>query len=420
MPIPTEVKSNTIAAPSPSILASPQVAEQISQPRAVKNSPQTQFEVPASSPKAEAVQAMRLGGTETSSRKNNRTDSETTPVDRTPRSFWGVRVVKEVSPKQAEELHRAASVTPKAPTSEGTVIPVALPATQPVQSEPMASRPLSRKKEPASESKTEVRQAAPDAVAVAGEPKHVAATSGRMTDQGNKKNSDDPGNQSRQAEVKLSDRPVSEKAAPNAADIAPTPVKNEQRVDAVRSANEDNAVPTPAANQPVKELPTAPTFDVPALKAQFTVEQIKELQALVSKSLQGSRLTVDGGKEAVFNWNHDALGPLSFRVSMRNDDVEIRIQYGRKDVAEALEEGRGTIERMITDLGLRVERFEVKVRAEGMAQDNTRQTQEREHPDHNRRPEAGGETSGGMSLDSEPELEAIPTKAPWADREWVA
>ncbi|HEY3295749.1 MAG TPA: flagellar hook-length control protein FliK [bacterium] len=344
---------------------------------ATKTSPRTT--VQSAPAKTDPIQSERLGGTETPSRKDDRlNDGETLrpAADVMPRSFWGVKVHKEAHPLHVEDVSRA-------------------PATDTVQQgavkavEGHGTRADTRSGEPATASDMVRREQHTDAKADNGFSSHTPDQSQKQTQ-------------------------------------SPEPVRavSEKPADVPHVKTDEPSQSTPQAVTPGKEFAREVAGDAavssPLPRAVFTLEQIKDLQAMVSKSLQGTRTTLDGSKEAVFKWNHEALGPLAFRISAKNSDVEIRIQSGRKDVADALEEGRPAMERIFADLGLKMERFEVKVRGEAMSHEPTTQTQEREHSQHGRKANSEAATGTNMDMELETEEEA-PQRAPaLADREWVA
>jgi hypothetical protein len=157
-------------------------------------------------------------------------------------------------------------------------------------------------------------------------------------------------------------------------------------------------------------------------RIKFTTEQIKELQALVSKAMQNARVSVTGTNEATFNWNIENIGAVRFHITSNQDDVKIEISSTRQDVVDALEDGKGVMERMITDLGLRVEKFDVKIENGGRESDWMNQARERgEHSHRQTEAEPDFASSGSATSEpaavAEPQVRRMPANA---DHEWVA
>ncbi|RPH92607.1 flagellar hook-length control protein FliK, partial [candidate division KSB1 bacterium] len=172
---------------------------------------------------------------------------------------------------------------------------------------------------------------------------------------------------------------------------------------------------------PAREsLPVAEAVVRP-LRMLWTTEQIKELQSLAQRALQTVQTVADGTSQAVFTWTPENLGPLQFKIITRKDDVEIEINSSRQDVADALEEGRGTIERIIGDLGLRIERFDIRVRVPSAASDQAMTAFNEHHPERNSQAQQDGSTpvltDGAVEEGAE---EPTPTRRRLAEHEWVA
>lgn len=392
----------------------------------VKTGREASLEPVRSVPRSQDIHSERLGGTETISRKDDRWKREEISADHAPRSFWGVKVVKEVRPKPLEEPARVTTPDIKSAVPEKAtdgVTHVALKQTQretarqPHRAETRTDKTAPKQSEINTGTQPDALQTAKGAAA---ELKQNTVSGMHVVEHTSPKSGAADLNHERNSETNARNEAAPKRSNAKGAETAPRSIKNETSSESPRPFGEEHSVSSPWLTQPSKDLSNTLSSSTLPSNLRFTVEQIKELQTLVSKSLQGARVTADGGREAVFNWNHDALGPLSFRITTRNDDVEIRIHSGRQEVAEALEEGRGTIERMIADLGLKVERFEVKHRPEAMTKDLANQAHEREHPDHSTGPdsETGSDMSLDLDLESEPET-ALPSTIR-AEREWLA
>ncbi|MBU0508916.1 flagellar hook-length control protein FliK [bacterium] len=117
---------------------------------------------------------------------------------------------------------------------------------------------------------------------------------------------------------------------------------------------------------------TGPLFTMPSapLRPHLTAEQVRELQQLVARAVQNTRANAIGESTTRFNLQHASLGLLQFRISTRRDDVAIEISSASHEVTEALDESRPAMERVIADLGMRIERFEVRLREPAALQDN--------------------------------------------------
>ncbi|MCX6600593.1 MAG: flagellar hook-length control protein FliK [bacterium] len=161
---------------------------------------------------------------------------------------------------------------------------------------------------------------------------------------------------------------------------------------------------------------------VPTSRTRLTVEQIRELQALVARALQSAQGLADGSTRATFNWAPEGFGPLRFSFVTRDDGVRIEISSNRREVVQALEEGRANMERTIADLGLRVERFEVRLRAPEFSDSLPQPRQDGGHPERNSNAEPG--SSDTVSIDRSVESsgeEAEPARRlSLAEHEWVA
>jgi hypothetical protein len=199
------------------------------------------------------------------------------------------------------------------------------------------------------------------------------------------------------------------------------------------SVREASGPAKPTGNEAVQSAQTTPVAEnretsqaAPTTAAfsriKFTAEQIRELQAMVTKAVQSARISASGSQEATFNWNVENLGAIRFRIVSRQDDVRIEISSPRQDVVNALEDGKGVVERMITDVGLRVEKFDVRVTASGRDPEWTNQAHERgDRPSRQSETDTGfagsgnGLSEGGSS--DEPVVRRMPVGA---DHEWVA
>jgi flagellar hook-length control protein FliK len=349
-------------------------------------------------------QAERLGGTETVSTKENRLNRDSSaPVSApSPRSFWGVKVVAEPHPKQSEELPR--NVTPEAK----------MPPSMEQPAPKMTTISSHQPPQPVRNVETPTTATEPK-LTVSTEPKTVTARAVKPVEEHARQSAD---GQTKPQGNSTPDRPSAHAVESRIIEPAHEPVA--KTAETPRSTGTESGAVTPSVAPTIQELAPKSPANVPTSSMLFTVEQIKELQTMVTHSLQGARLTVDGAQEAVFNWNHETLGPLSFRITARSDDVEIHIQSGRQDVADALKEGRGTVERMIADLGMKVERFEIKVRPESAMQDLANQAHEREQSGHGNRTDGDAPAGASMNLDLEPDEEPVQPSTTTPLRGWVA
>jgi hypothetical protein len=171
----------------------------------------------------------------------------------------------------------------------------------------------------------------------------------------------------------------------------------------------------------VRQTQTFARTDQPQFAPRLSADQIRDLQALVQKALESSRAAMQKGQEAVFDWRQKDLGSLRFVISTVDKEVRVTIQSDRADVAEAIDKSRAVVERMITDQGLRVERFDVQLRTIGDPQARPenfaeRQTQTRDNS--NEQSGGGSADSGHSSADSQED--APRRRPPGGDREWVA
>jgi hypothetical protein len=161
---------------------------------------------------------------------------------------------------------------------------------------------------------------------------------------------------------------------------------------------------------------------VPTPRTRLTVEQIRELQAMVARALQSAQTQADGTARATFNWTSEGFGPLRFSIITRDDGVRIEISSNRREVVKALEEGRANMERVMADLGLRVERFEVRLRAPEFSDSLPQPRPDGGYPERNSNAEPG--SSDAVSIDRTVESsgeEAEPARRlSLAEHEWVA
>jgi flagellar hook-length control protein FliK len=157
-------------------------------------------------------------------------------------------------------------------------------------------------------------------------------------------------------------------------------------------------------------------------RTRLTVEQIRELQAMVSRALQSAQALADGSAQATFNWAPEGLGPLRFSIVTRNDGVRIEISANSREVVKALEDGRANVERIIADLGLRVERFDVRLRAPGFSDSLSQPQADGRHPERNSntQPDGGDALSIERSVEASLEEGEPATRLSLAEHEWVA
>ena len=154
---------------------------------------------------------------------------------------------------------------------------------------------------------------------------------------------------------------------------------------------------------------------------RLTAEDIRELQALVQKALASSRSAVNDSREVRFEWSQKELGNVRFLISTNDSDVKVTIQADRTEVAEAIEKSKAVVERMITDQGLRVERFEVQLRVSSDPQMSSHnfaeQQQAKEQAANTRQPASANtpETDNPIPEQTLPRRNSLQ-----GDREWVA
>jgi hypothetical protein len=210
----------------------------------------------------------------------------------------------------------------------------------------------------------------------------------------------------------VTDRAVS-RSTPSSSEIASAPTP--------QSAGEHPSA-TLVAQATARETLTRLEAAVPTARTRLTVEQIRELQALVSRAVQGARTKSDGSTQATFNWRTESFGPLRFTIVSRSDGVSIEISSDRREVVEALEEGRTGMERMIADAGLRVEKLEVRIRP-GEWSDFLPQTGENgRHPERNSnaRPETPQAPLVEHEADDAREEVWLRPRVLHSEHEWVA
>ena len=215
-----------------------------------------------------------------------------------------------------------------------------------------------------------------------------------------------------------------EELAKNSSSSRSAPATDETVRTAAASRQSSGEQPTAAAVSGATTRETLARIEaaVPTPRTRLSVEQIRELQAMVSRALQTAQTRADGTAHATFNWAPEGFGFLRFSIVTRSDGVRIEIASNRRDVVEALEEGRAGVERMIADLGLRVERFEVRLRAPEFSDSLPQPQQDGRHPERNSNAEPG--SSDAVPIEPSEEAardEAAPVRRrSLAEHEWVA
>jgi hypothetical protein len=220
-----------------------------------------------------------------------------------------------------------------------------------------------------------------------------------------------------------SGKPAAELAV-NGTSSRPAPSSGEPTHAAAPSPETASEHPSAAAasNATTRETLARVEAGVPTPRTRLTVEQIRELQALVARAQQSAQALADGSTRATFNWAPEGFGPLRFSIISRDAGLRIEISSNRRDVVQALEEGRTSVERIIADLGLRVERFEVRLRAPEFSDALPQPRQDGQHPERNSNaePGSGDAVSIARSVEASPE-EAEPARRYFvAEHEWVA
>ena len=220
-----------------------------------------------------------------------------------------------------------------------------------------------------------------------------------------------------------SGRPAAELAV-NGSSSRPTPPSDESTHAAAPSQETASEHPSATAQSHAtnREALARVEAAVPTPRTRLTVEQIRELQAMVARALQSAQTQADGTARATFNWTSEGFGPLRFSIITRDDGVRIEISSNRREVVKALEEGRANMERVMADLGLRVERFEVRLRAPEFSDSLPQPRPDGGYPERNSNAEPG--SSDAVSIDRTVESsgeEAEPARRlSLAEHEWVA
>ncbi|MDD5088750.1 MAG: flagellar hook-length control protein FliK [bacterium] len=223
---------------------------------------------------------------------------------------------------------------------------------------------------------------------------------------------------------------------------AKTPVTTPHK--AARSVVSSSSAGVPTSPEKTQQAPHQPAGDRPAASGQIaqtetrtaataiplataphrprlSAEQVREIQTMVARSVANTRTTVFGESSARFSMQHATLGALQFRITTRQDDVAIEISSPHRETTEALEEGRPAVERAIADLGLRVERFEIRQRDVNALQDPMNRGLDSERQptrDHAASSAEEAWADGGFdSGESENPVEGQPLLA---EHEWVA
>ncbi len=133
------------------------------------------------------------------------------------------------------------------------------------------------------------------------------------------------------SQVKLGDPPP-QKAPVAEAHKATVPEKAASAE--TRSDSAASAVSVETAPAHESQLPTAESAP---LRPRYSPEQIRELQSLAAKAINSARMSRPGEGEAAFQWRHDELGVLNFRIVTHHADVSVEISSSRSDVAQASE-----------------------------------------------------------------------------------
>ncbi|MFZ5434419.1 MAG: hypothetical protein ACOZB3_11690 [Calditrichota bacterium] len=215
-------------------------------------------------------------------------------------------------------------------------------------------------------------------------------------------------------------KPTAAKTAPTAPAVA-REVREESLTQNAEMKVEANQTSTTTTLNNLRSADSLLSNQSVSLRPRFTAAQVLEFQEMAARALENSRIAVDGTADVRFNWQHESLGMLEFRFTTRKEEVTIEISSGSKDVADALDEVRPAVERAIADLGLKVERFEVRLKVPNVNQDMNNQGFQ-----PNRNPEQKAEADTRISnpvhdqTSSEPIEEATPVRPVLADHEWVA
>jgi hypothetical protein len=101
-------------------------------------------------------------------------------------------------------------------------------------------------------------------------------------------------------------------------------------------------------------------------KPRLSLEQIRELQAMVSRATRASQMTLQAS-EARFNWTTSELGTVNFRIESKNQEVTVEVSSARQEVVDAIDQSRLLIERVLSDQGLRLEKFDIQYRCDAKA-----------------------------------------------------
>lgn len=179
------------------------------------------------------------------------------------------------------------------------------------------------------------------------------------------------------------------------------------------------SIPTPSTE--VKAAATLTPLATPPHRARLSVEQVRELQAMVTRTMQNARTNAFGESSTRFSLQHATLGALQFRVTTRRDDVAVEISSPNRETIETLEEARPAVERAMADAGLRVERFEIRLRDPQAIQDSMNRSLENDHqPMGDRAAEESARLWDGSEALAGDAEEAIYERPQLAEHEWVA
>jgi hypothetical protein len=221
----------------------------------------------------------------------------------------------------------------------------------------------------------------------------------------------------------ISGKPVAESTV-NSAAARPAQASGEPTHTAAPSPETASEHPSAgaASNATTRETLARVEAAVPTPRTRLTVEQIRELQALVSRAMQSSQAMADGSARATFNWAPEGFGALRFSIISRDAGVRIEISSDRREVVKALEEGRANMERVIADLGMRMERFEVRLRAPEFTDTLPPPQQDGRYPERNSNAEPGGGDAAFIerSMEASPEDAEPARRYSLAEHEWVA
>jgi len=203
---------------------------------------------------------------------------------------------------------------------------------------------------------------------------------------------------------------------------ANVPVMGEEAQKAAnRQTGERPAASMPIFSAEAKATATMTSLATPPHRARLSAEQVRELQALVARTVQNARMNAFGESSTRFSMQHATLGALQFRVTTRRDDVTVEISSPSRETTETLEEARPAVERAMADAGLRMERFEIRLRDSQTIPDSMNRGLENDHqPTHDQAADESARMWDGSRSQTGEAEDAVYERPQLAEHEWVA